>query len=154
MQRTDYARLRGRVEELRGGGLSLKAVADHLNQEGFRPPKRTTVFTSDMVRGLLRRHRANGPDAEREDGAGLLGRDEWWPADLAARLGMSLDTLRRWMRVGWVHARKLSAPRGRWTVWADAEELGRMDRLRACDRSWANQAQRALLSVPKRREAD
>jgi hypothetical protein len=99
-------------------------------------------------------HRPAGTDAERADEANLLGHDEWWPADLAARLGMSLDALRRWMRVGWVHARKLSDPRGRWTVWADAEELDRMERLRACDRSWANQPQRALLSVPKRREGD
>ncbi|MBV8230173.1 MAG: hypothetical protein JO329_09355 [Planctomycetaceae bacterium] len=67
---------------------------------------------------------------------------------------MSLDTLRRWMRVGWVRARKLSDTRGRWAVWADAEELDRLGRLRACDRSWANQSLRALLTVPKRREGD
>jgi hypothetical protein len=58
-----------------------------------------------------------------------LGRDEWWPADLAARLRMSPDALRRWVRVDWVHARKLSDPRNRWTVWADPEGLDRLERL-------------------------
>ena len=80
-----------------------------------------------------------------------LGEHEWWPGELAARLGMSLDGLRRWMRVGWVHTRRLPDSRGRWVVWADDEEVERLRQLRACDQSWGNRERRARLTVPKPR---
>jgi hypothetical protein len=63
-----------------------------------------------------------------------------------------LDTLRRWMRVGWVHALKQSDSHGRWAVRADSEELEHLTRPRACDRGWANQSLHALLIVPKQCE--
>ena len=39
---------------------------------------------------------------------------------------MPQATLHRWVRVGWVHARKLPTPGGHWVIWADADELDRM----------------------------
>lgn len=150
-QRSDYARLLKRTTELREGGQTLAAVAEQLNQEGFQPPKRVAAFTANMVGQLLRRQCPTGAAAVRRDGAGLLQEGEWWPADLAARLGMPAETMTRWMRVGWVNTRRLGDSRDRWVVWADGEELERLTRLRATDRSWGNAKLRASLTVPKSR---
>ncbi len=48
-QLADYPRLRARIDELRAAGKPMAAVAECLNREGFRPPKRATRFTSSMV---------------------------------------------------------------------------------------------------------
>ncbi len=151
-QQADYPRLLARARELRDNGMSLEGVAGALNREGFRPPKRTDVFTAAMVSRLLSRPGvAGGPAGRREVEGSPLGPGEWWPGDLAGELRMPLDTLRRWMKVGWVQARQLTDARRRWVVWADAEELDRLSRLRACDQSWANQHLRAALAIPKTR---
>ena len=39
--RSDFPRLVERLRELCGGRLNATAIADRLNAEGFRPPKRT-----------------------------------------------------------------------------------------------------------------
>lgn len=150
-QRSDYARLLKRAKELRDGGKTLAAVAEQLNREGFQPPKRVAAFTANMVGHLLLRQCPSGAAAVRRDGAGLLQEGEWWPADLAARLGMPPETMTRWMRVGWVQTRRLADSRQRWVVWADEEELRRLTRLRETDRSWGNSELRARLTVPKSR---
>jgi hypothetical protein len=84
---SDYPRLVERLRALCGERLSSAAIAERLNAEGFRPPKRTNRFTGQMVLrltshlGLERRERHGSP-------AGL-GRDEYRPMGLARRLGMS-----------------------------------------------------------------
>jgi DNA invertase Pin-like site-specific DNA recombinase len=153
-QCSDYPRLVRRVKEPREEGKALGAVAEQLNREGFQPPKRVTAFTANMVGHLLRRQCPTGAAAVRRDGDGLLEEAEWWPADLAARLGMPPETMTRWMRVGWVNTRRLADSRGRWVVWADDEEVERLTRLRATDRSWGNAELRDSLTVPKPRPTE
>jgi DNA invertase Pin-like site-specific DNA recombinase len=154
-QRADYPRRLARVGELRDSGMSLRGTADVLNRAGFVPPKRTDVFPAAMVRRLRRRPGVSGRRgagrAARED---CLGPDEWWPDALADALPMPLDTLRRRMKVGWVHARQLPDRRRRWVVWADADERDRLARRRGCDRSWASQPLRDRLIIPKARSQD
>ena len=65
-----------------------------------------------------------------------LQANEWWLAELAAKLSMPIATLHRWQRVGWVTARKVTAVRGRWAVYADADELIRLRHLRDSPRGW------------------
>ena len=116
---SDYPRLVERLRALCGEGLSSAAIAERLNAEGFRPPKRTNRFTGEMVLrltsrlGLERRERHGSP-------AGL-GPDEYRPMGLARRLGMSRDTVRRWLRAGWLTARRDAE--GHHVIWADASEL-------------------------------
>ena len=67
------------------------AIAERLNAEGFRPPKRAERFTREMVRRLswhlgLARREPHGSLAG-------LGRDEYRPVSLARRLGISRDTV-------------------------------------------------------------
>ena len=65
-----------------------------------------------------------------------LKADEWWLADLAAKLSIPIVTLHRWRRVGWVKSRKVSTDRSRWVIYADADELARLRRLRDTRRGW------------------
>ena len=83
---------------------------------------------------------------------GVLGEHEWLLTDLARKLEMPQATLHRWVRVGWVHARKLPTPGGHWVIWADADELDRMTRLRTCPRGWSDEPVFAQLTKPKARD--
>jgi hypothetical protein len=49
---------------------------------------------------------------------------------------MPIATLHRWQRVGWVTTRKVAAAGGRWAIYADADELLRLRRLRNSPRGW------------------
>ncbi|HVK15534.1 MAG TPA: recombinase family protein [Fimbriiglobus sp.] len=148
-QQSDYPRLVERLRELCAGRLNSAAIAGRLNAEEFCPPKRTNRFTGEMVRrltallGLARRQR-HGSSAG-------LGPDEYRPMGLARRLGISRDTVRRWLRVGWVHVHRDSD--GHHVIWADAEELGRLRELQRLPRTWANKARLAKLKKPKPRPA-
>lgn len=83
---------------------------------------------------------------------GVLGEDEWLLTDLARKLAMPVATLHRWVRVGWVQARKLPSPGGHWVIGADADELDRMSRLRTCPRGWSDEQIFARLTKPKARD--
>ena len=143
----DYPRL---VEKLRlwgAEGLSAAAIADGLNAEGFRPPKRAKRFSSAMVRRLLwhldlTRRQPHGSAAG-------LGRDEYRPGGLARRLGISRDTVRRWLRAGWLTARRDAE--GQHVIWADASELRRLHELHRLPRTWATKERLAKLKQPKPR---
>jgi hypothetical protein len=142
-----YAQLWQRIVTLRYQKRSSSQIAEQLNAEGFRPPKRRWTFNAAMVRQIRSRRGqtrtracSHHPDA-----------DQWWFADLARALALPHPTLYSWMRRGWVNARKLQIGQGqgRWLLWADAEELDRLRRLRASPKGWYNQPQAADLTRPK-----
>jgi hypothetical protein len=60
---------------------------------------------------------------------------------------------RRWVRVGWVNARKLATPGGHWVIWADEDELARMRQLWTCSRGWSEDDLLAKLTKPKERNS-
>jgi hypothetical protein len=150
-QLTDYASLRARVQELRDNGMSLDQVAEQLNREGFHPPKRSRRFSGSMVAGFLAKGGRSGPRPRALAVGGLLQQQEWLVRDLARQLEMPSATLHRWIRVGWVQARKLPLPGGHWAIWADPEELDRMARLRHCPRGWLDKPLPVELTTPKTR---
>jgi hypothetical protein len=150
-QMADYGRLQNRIDELRKEGQTLAEVAKQLNREGFRPPKRSATFTSSVLTRLLAQRGRTGPRPRVVGEPGVLGEHEWLLTDLARKLEMPPATLQRWVRVGWVHARKLPTPGGHWVIWADAEELDRMTRLRRCPRGWSDEHIVAQLIKPKAR---
>lgn len=148
-QQSDYPRLVARLRELCTGREHSSAIAERLNAEGFRPPKRTERFTGEMVRrltahlGLARRQR-HGSSAG-------LAPDEYRPMGLARRLGISRDTVRRWLRAGWLNLRRDED--GHQVIWANAGELRRLRELHALPRSWANKKHLAKLKQPRPRPA-
>jgi hypothetical protein len=149
----DFPRLLDRVAELRGQKLSSAQIAERLNAEGFRPPKRRATFNAGMVRCIF--YRRNSSQAR--PAAYDLRPGEWWFTDLARELRLPHPTLYSWLRRGWVNATQLDAPlagpasQGRWVLWADDEELDRLRRLRDCPRSWHGKPQAAELTRPKPR---
>ena len=68
-QLEEYSSLMQRIEELRSQGHSSAAIAERLNAEGFRPPRRRQTFNAAGVRQLFTRQ-------------GRLGR---WPKVKATR---------------------------------------------------------------------
>ena len=147
-QMADYPRLRARIEELRARGASMASVAQHLNEEGFRPPKRAERFTSGIIAGFLSKGGRSGPRPHALDAGGLLRKSEWLLSDLARKLNMPAATMHSWRKLGWARARKLPVPGGYWAIWANKAELKRMARLRQFRRSWLVKSPPLDLTTP------
>jgi DNA-binding transcriptional MerR regulator len=148
---SNYKELKARIGALRVEGKTLSEIAATLNAEGFHPPKRTRQFTKAILSRFLRERGVRTGALPRCVTSGEhLEADEWWLADLATKLGMPTATLHRWQRVGWVTSRKVTAAGGRWAIFADADELVRLRRLRDSPREWP-QPYAAELITPKRK---
>ena len=132
-----YPQLAARARDLAGSGCNLAQIAEHLNAEGFRPPKRSPVFTPNAVSDLLRAlgiQRARIP-ARRNRPA--LAQHEWWLRDLAAHLGMPEVTLDHWVRRGWATGYLHPQARLR-VVHADPAEVKRLRALHHVPRGQHN----------------
>lgn len=149
-QLDNHAQLLARILELHQQKRTSARIADQLNREGFRPPKRRETYNAQMVRTLLSRQ-VRADRCARAVETHALAADEWWFTDLARHLNLPQPTLYSWLRRGWVHARQLPAAGGRWILWADPDERDRLRKLRSCPRRWHNQPQAAALTKPKRR---
>jgi hypothetical protein len=141
----DYPRLVERLRAWGSEGLSAATMAERLDAEGFRPPKRADRFSAEMVRRLL--WHLGLERREPHGSAAGLGRDEYRPGSLARRLGITRDTVRRWLRAGRVTARRDAE--GHHVIWADASELQRLSELHRLPRTWQNRERLARLKVPK-----
>jgi hypothetical protein len=117
-----YPQLVERLHALAAEGLSLATIAQRLNEEGFRPPKRRERFGAQGVQALLRRlgRLTSRSRTRRHD---PLGEHEWWLTDLAQAIGMPPVTLFHWIRRGWVTGRQEAQPPRRWILWADEAAL-------------------------------
>jgi hypothetical protein len=148
-QLSNYRELIERIKQLKDANETLANMAITLNEEGFRPPKRAQKFNRGMVCRLLRRERERlGVQGQCTRDRSELKKDEWWLSDLALHLKMPLATLHRWLRVGWVSARKVDETGGHWAVYASADELERLKKLRGYRRGWGEQKTPAELTMP------
>jgi DNA invertase Pin-like site-specific DNA recombinase len=121
-----YPHLIERVTELAGRGLSSRQIADQLNAEGLRPPKRTDRFGPGQILTLTRRL-GIGVHHPRRTRAALTdpGPGRWSVAELAVTLGMPTATVYTWIYRGWVTAQR--HPDGRsWIIVADDAEIQRL----------------------------
>jgi hypothetical protein len=145
--RSDYPRLVASLKAWSSEGLSAAEIAERLNREGFRPPKRVDRFNRGMVQRLM--VRLGVADRKLHGDRSGMARDEYRPSGLARRLGIALDTVRRWVRAGWVTSSRDAA--GYHVIWADASELARLQELHALPRTWATRTRLTELSRPKPR---
>jgi DNA invertase Pin-like site-specific DNA recombinase len=123
--RSDYAALCVRVQELTAAGWSLEAIAQQLAVDSY-PPLRSKRGWSAVSVQTLRRQLGLGNTHRHGSSREALGPDEWWARELADRLGVSHNTLLYWIEHGLVRARKERGGWQRWMVWADAEEVERL----------------------------
>lgn len=94
-----FDQILGRIRELRQQGWSAKVIAEQMNADGWRPPKRATFDTS-MVQRLIFRHQLSRrqpiwtSNVQRKPGA------EWTLHEAATRLGIHRQTAYHWVRQG------------------------------------------------------
>lgn len=117
-----YPALCTRIHALATEHMAPREIADRLNAEGFRPPKRRETFAAQGVAELMRalgvgQHRSQPKIRE------ALDEHEWWLNDLARAVPMPAVTLYDWVRRGWVKARRQGSE---WALWADDAELARL----------------------------
>jgi hypothetical protein len=121
-----YPQLIERLRALNAQGLSLAQIADRIDTEGFRPPKRNEHFGPAGIGVLLRRLgcRTGTPwPPARHAGRDALGEHEWLLADLARTLDMPDATLYTWIKRGWVTSHREAHPPHRWIIKADPDDL-------------------------------
>jgi DNA invertase Pin-like site-specific DNA recombinase len=154
-QLSNYEEFVARIDALRAQEKSLPEIAATLNAEGFHPPKRAPRFTSAILSRFLRERGVRLGSLPRSVTCQEhLAADEWWLADLAAKLAMPSATLHRWRRVGWVASHKVMAAGGRWAIYADADELLRLRRLRDAHRGWPQPYPAELITPQPHRQTE
>lgn len=135
-----YPALVKRIRELQTKGLTLAAIAQSLNEEAWRPPKRRKTFNGSMVKSILSQQQSqtdSGKQSQPGQARAGLRDHEWLLQELAAQLSMPVVTLYAWLRRGWVEGRRLEEPKGPWVIHADTEQLARLRALRqAPKRGW------------------
>jgi DNA invertase Pin-like site-specific DNA recombinase len=132
-----YPQLAARARELAGARYTLAQIAGRLNAEGFRPPKRSPVFTPNAVSDLLRAPGIQRPRIPDHRNRPALAQHEWWLRDLAAHLGMPEVTLDHWVRRGWAAGYLHPQARLR-VVRADPAEVERLRALHQVPRGQHN----------------
>lgn len=142
-----YPQLLAKLGACCGEGLSVAEIAERLNREGFRPPKRAERFNRGMVRRLL--WQLDLVRREPHGSLATLSGDEYRVGSLARRLEISRDTVRRWLKAGWLTSSRDAS--GHHVIWADASELERLRELHELPRTWATKDRLAELTKPKGR---
>ncbi len=145
-QLRDYDLLIASIKTLHQEGKSVPAIVERLNQEGFVPPRRRAPSLFGALFPLMQRLGLMG-ELYRDD---LLGLDEWWIRDLAARLEAPIPKVYYWTTQGWVHSRKTRSGK-HWIVWADKDELKRLEKLKVQSNSYTAQRNPELVT-PKARK--
>ena len=110
------------VTRLAGEGRNSTQIAGTLNAAGYRPPKRTAVFTGQQVRNIIDKHAIRDRAKGRPAVLTSLNPGEWSVPGLSAELGMPTASIYNWIYRGWITACR--APGGRnWIITADEQQM-------------------------------
>ncbi len=132
-----YPPLAARARELAASGCTTAQIAERLNAEGFRPPKRIQAFTPNAVGDLLQALGIRRSHIPARGNRPALALHEWWLRDLAEHLAMSAITLDSWVRRGWATGYLHPAIK-RTVVRADPAEVERLRTLHHMPRGQHN----------------
>jgi len=144
-QLRDYDQLVHRLRRLYSEGLTVSQMADRLNVEGFVPPRRRGVYSEGVLSPLLRKLGLACEFQQKE----ILRDNEWWVRDLSKQLSVGTQKVYYWIKQQWIHSRR-SPVKKHWIVWADADEIERLQKLKAHQSSWTG-ARVPELTTPKPR---
>ena len=141
-QISQYQPLMARVKALHAQGHTAIEIAEKLNTEGWKPPKRRNTYNASMVRDLLTRQGLSTGSSKQQHTIGICREaDEWTMKELAQQLHMPEPTLYAWLCKGQVKGRQVKvASRSIWLLHADDIELERLRKQRRTQRVWINQA--------------
>lgn len=127
-QLREFDKLLEYIRQLRGQGCAASVIAERLNAEGWRPPKRATFNESTVLRLLSR----CGLSAERPIWTSRVSRQagtEWTLQEVSARAGVHQCTVYRWLRQGRLRARM--ATRGDQRIWLVQMTEAELDQIKA-----------------------
>ena len=120
----NYEQFWERITELRKAGYSAAKIAMTLNAEKFVTVRGKSFSTSSVMSLLARKGLGSLQEA-----TGLAA-NEWKLSDFSHELGLSIETIRGWAKLGWVKSRQ--TPTQRFAIlWADESEMERLRRLAA-----------------------
>jgi DNA invertase Pin-like site-specific DNA recombinase len=125
-----YPALLARVTELAEAGSTNQQIAGVLNDEGFRPPKRTSRFTGGQVRTLISQRGIRRQAKGRPSVLTSLPPGQWSVPGLSAELGMPTASIYNWIYRGWITARHAPGTRN-WIITAGEEQMQRLRKRRA-----------------------
>jgi len=136
-----YNELIVRAEILRNEGKQFIEIAEILNQEGWKPPKRSPVFKADMVHSLLSRSNISSNKTTRSQQANRRP-NEWTFRELSQKTNTPEPTLYRWMQKGILTARRdiNTSHGGVWLITADEIEIARLRSLKDQPKQWIYQS--------------
>jgi len=97
---SSYPALIERMTELHAAGHSSAQIAEVLNQEGRRPPKRRDTYNAEMVRKCLVAAGIVAQQPKKLITITARGPDEWMIRELAEHIGMPQATLYHWVKTG------------------------------------------------------
>ena len=137
-QMAGYQTMMDRVKELQSQACTPSQIAEKLNTEGWKPPKRRQTFNAPMVRCLLNRQGIRIGTQKQQHTANILREaDEWTLKELANQLQMPEPTLYAWIKKGCVRARQIKVDtRSFWIITANQQELEQLRKLRTINRIW------------------
>ena len=137
-QLAGYQALMSRVQELQSQACPPSQIAEKLNTEGWKPPKRRQTFNVTMVRCLLNRQGIRIGTQKQQHTANIpRGADEWTLTELAGELKMPEPTLYSWIKKGKVRALQIKVDsRSFWIITANQQELEELRKLRTVNRTW------------------
>ena len=137
-----YPQLLDRMKALHAQGHTATEMAEKLNAEGLKPPKRRDTYNASMVLDLLARQGMRIGSLKQQHTADICREaDEWTMRELAQQLNMPGVTLYAWLCKGKIKGRQvMAASRPIWLLHADAMELEQLRKQRMTQRVWINQA--------------
>lgn len=132
-----YPELLERAASLHQANLTFKEIANQLNQEGWRTPRRNITFKPSIVRSLL----AGGKiiSSKKVHSAHVYRMpDEWTFRELSQETDIPESTLYHWMRKGLLKARRANevSHGGILLVTASQEEIKKLLSLKKEHKEW------------------
>jgi DNA invertase Pin-like site-specific DNA recombinase len=135
----DSEALLKRTQQLYNSGCPRSELIKRLNDEGFRPARKSQ-FTKSSINALMLVLRRKSMIGARPK----VTKPFWRSKELSDELGINPSTLTGWRRRGWVQAKKLGR---RWIYWADDADLPRLKKLAAHPPSGSTQAPQELTTL-------